>query len=131
MGCDSSYLEPNRIEVERVRAAKLLCDYFRLQEMIVPLDVLSAAESPYGGPGDVHIVELCKRLSELNDFERDVLLYTDARDKSRRALAEWWEEHEAADKDRFARDAKVVSDELLRREGLAKLTAEERKALGL
>jgi hypothetical protein len=43
----------------------------------------------------------------------------------------WWRDHQAADRAREAKEKEDTERNALRASGLSKLTAEERKALGL
>ena len=44
---------------------------------------------------------------------------------------EWWEHHQAADKERQRTDAKVRKEAQIRKQAIAKLTPEERAELGV
>lgn len=50
---------------------------------------------------------------------------------TRKAFEEWWEEHQKADEKRREQEAFESNRELLKKLALAKLTPQERKALGV
>jgi hypothetical protein len=77
------------------------------------------------------VPQLCAALNGLTKIRREKLIYGNPKDKTARALADWWEEHEAADAARKLKDGQDKRVEALRKSGLAKLTAAERQALGL
>ena len=62
--------------------------------------------------------------------KQDEFIYN-ARVKESRDLADWWEEHQGADRKREAKEKKAKKEADLRKKALSKLTAAERKALGL
>ena len=62
--------------------------------------------------------------------DRDAIVYN-AHDRGARDLADWWEDHQAADAEREASEAKEKRNEELRAGALSKLSLEEQKALGV
>lgn len=122
-------MEQSAREAAIQHAAKLFADVLELQGLPVPQYVFDA-DTYYAHASNV-IPTFCTHLEAMSDDELDVLLYSDARDRRRRAIADWWEKHQEADRKREARldDERMLQQ--IRASGRAKLTADERKALGL
>lgn len=125
MPCDSSYLERTGIEAELQHTAWLYAFVLRELGLPVPADVKAAAASYYGG-GD-YVPALCARLRILPCDELDKLLTQ--RNKESRALANWWEDHQAADAQREHREQEEARRKQLTEQAIAKLTTEELEAL--
>lgn len=79
---------------------------------------------------DSTTAELCARLRALDPVDLERIAYN-ARDPVSRDLADWWEHHQKEDLERQQREDAEKAREKLRSTAAAKLTAEERKALGL
>lgn len=128
MPCQSDYLEPTRRERELQRAARLLV-YVRQQlGVAIPGHLLAAADSIYCA--DDFVPALCAALLSLAPERRDALIYN-SRDRQARDLADWWEDHQEADRRRVEREQAEAAAAEARAKALAKLTPEERRALGL
>ena len=131
MPCTSDYMEPTRAERHRRRAAQCLVELRRLMRVPPLEEEERAARDAYGGRlGDHFVARLCGELQGIVKTVRDELLYSDARDKGRRMLAEWWEEHEEVDRDRERRERVMARKEEALARGISKLTPEEAAALG-
>lgn len=129
MPCNSDYLRPTQREREMQRAAKLLV-YVHQQTGKAPPDfAVKEADNSYASD-ERNVVDLCGFLRAMNDEDRERLVYN-AKDKTARDLADWWEEHQAADAAREAGKSIEEQRKAAANSGLAKLTAEEKKALGL
>lgn len=125
MPCNSDYLAPTHREREQQRAAKLLQWLYTYMKLEVPNWVEQAAGSCYGTTDAVVI--LCRDMRALTpEFRQEVL---SQQNRYSRDLANWWEEHLAADAAREKREA-ARDQAKLRQAALRKLTWEERKALG-
>lgn len=74
--------------------------------------------------------ELCAMLKSMEPEKRDRIVYN-ARDKRARRLADWWEYHQAQDARHEAERLEAIRIHELRASAAAKLTHEERAALGL
>lgn len=74
---------------------------------------------------------LCDTFMAMSPASRERLLYGNARDKMARRLADWWEQHQEADRMRAIKDAARQRVAKVRAGALAKLTKEERQALGI
>lgn len=94
MPCDSSYLEPTQREAQIERAHRLLV-------WLNKRAALGHEISPIGGYENDPwpVVALCAMLKNLPAKRRDAIVY-DGRDKTARDLADWWDEHEEADRKR-------------------------------
>jgi RPA family protein len=73
---------------------------------------------------------LCSLITKMDDETRNKIVYN-GKDKTSRRLADWWDEHQEADKKRLADEAKQKQKEKIKKSALSKLSEEERKALGL
>lgn len=73
---------------------------------------------------------LCDACRNMTEDQKQEIIY-DGRNPSARKLADWWEEHQEADRRREAKEAKDAADDIIRKAALAKLTSEERRVLGV
>lgn len=129
MGCRSDYLERSGAEAERQLVAQLLTYVLNHKGKPVPADVQKAA-SDYYGAGFDGVAQLCSELNEMAAGDRDTLVYN-ARDKTARELATWWEAHQEWDRKREQQERDDAEREQLKREALAKLSDAEKRALGI
>ena len=129
MPCNFDYLEPSSREKELQRAAGLLV-YLRKQTGKKP-ETWSVKESDNCYASDERsVTELCAALKAMDPKRRDTIVYN-AHDKNARDLADWWEEHQAADAKREKKEAAERERKRTSKQALAKLSKKERKALGL
>lgn len=84
----------------------------------------------YGIPQERVHEQLCNMMRALSDQRRDEITY-DARSKDSRDLADWWEYHQEKDRQHEEERRRVEKNAELRRSAAAKLTDEEREALGM
>lgn len=132
MPCDSSYMEATYREKELQLTAKLLVFVRKSLGQDCPTWVKRAANSMYAegaGDGDKLVSLLCKEIHAMTSGQRDKIIY-DSHDKMSRKLADWWEEHQEADRKREKQEDEELRKESLRSAALKKLTKEEREALG-
>lgn len=113
MPCNSDYLEPSKKEKDSKEVANhiLYVDSFNIfgfNSVWISSTIKHAACGAYGDPGALEemVVKLCGALTYIekhypNDFER--ILY-DGRSRRARALADWWEVHQKADKKRVEKE---------------------------
>jgi hypothetical protein len=94
----------------------------------VPDWVPEVAEETYGDPDKVH--EATAILCELCRKTPDDIIY-DGRDRTARRLADWWDDHQEADRAKAESEADEVRREELRRQAREKLSPEEQEAVGL
>lgn len=130
MPCDSSYLEPNSREKAHQEAAILYLHLLGELRLPVPDWVAEEAENIYAGDARL-FPDLCATLTGLGAKGREDVIYGDAHNPMARRLADWWEEHEAADMARREREESEAAVEAARRSAASKLTDEERRAVGL
>lgn len=118
--------EPSRNEKEAYKMA-LLLNYLRTQDlnvfhMGVTLRMIDEhiQSGDWGNTEniDIYTKTLCDVCASIDGTTRENILW-DGRVKEARMLAEWWQNHQEADKER------------IREEALAKLTKLEREVLGL
>lgn len=127
MPCNSDYLEPTRREAELQRTAKLLV-YVAEWLGQAPADwIVSEASNVYAR--DERLVPmLCAEIQELTLNQLDAIMYNGRKAKAR-DLADWWEKHQEADRQRESKEARDRERDALRQSALAKLTPAEREAL--
>lgn len=132
MPCDSSYQNPTLEELNKIETSKLIIYVDEQLKLKTPKAIKDAAADVYGDGIDLDKITrmLCKKLSTLNDKQLKKIVYN-AKDKTSRKLADWWEEHQAADKKRLKKELKDAKDKQARDKAIAKLTPRERDLLGL
>ena len=126
MPCRSDYMEPTHKEIQLQRTAKLLRFVNVKLDLPVSKKLNEAANSSYCS--DDFVPELCKTIRGLNEEQLNDIVYN-ARDKISRSLADWWEEHEAADRAREAKERKEAEEKALAERAMQKITKEELAAL--
>lgn len=130
MPCVSDYMEPNGKERRLQQTAQLLM-YVRYNTnsgIKVDNKLKRAAADIYCKVD--YVPELCAAIRALSPEEVERIVY-DGRNPEARKLADWWEEHQAADAARLAKEQREKEEAAARERALAKLTQEERRLLGL
>lgn len=94
MPCNSDYLEPTRRERELQRTARLLVYVNDNLHRVNRLPLLHAATDIYCRAD--YVPQLCAAISQMDEQERERIVYN-AHDATSRDLADWWEEHQRAD----------------------------------
>lgn len=129
MPCRSDYMEPTDKQKQLKETAKLYIYVLECLGKTIPVELRKAANTYYCT--DDYVPVLCEALHCLSDKELDEIVYN-ARNKTSRQLADWWETHQEADKARFEKEKEETRNKVnLINSGLSKLTDEEKKALGL
>lgn len=128
MPCNGDYLDPNQRERELQRAAKLLQYVLSELKIKVPPDITLAAKNEYCDSD--YVPDLCSLLKKLTPKLKKKIIYNPKVALSRE-LANWWEDHQAADKEREREERQNRIDETAKQKALQKLTAKERRLLGL
>ncbi len=128
MPCRSDYLEPNARERESKRAAKCFVLLATKIGVTVPKLIAKAAKDNYGNVE--HADEITAALCGLCKGTPEVIIY-DGRDKNMRKVADWWDEHQEADRKREREEAEEANRQKLAKQGRDKLSEEERDALGI
>lgn len=132
MPCRSDYLEQNSREAELQRAAKLYMYVLKKQNLPVPDHVANAA-AEYYCKDDQPLLDLCKHLRSLKRKDKKIFesIVYNAKDKTSRDLATWYEDHIAADLQRVRKERAEANKARLRKSGLSKLSLAEKVALDL
>lgn len=132
MPCDSGYLEPNTREKELRRAAGLLV--YVLNSLHRPIEpwIIEQANDQYAnnGEGGDPVVLLCGVLKNMTRTEQKVIVF-DGYSRMARDLANWWEDHQLADRMRVVAEEEKQYKLKLRESARKKLTPEELAALGV
>lgn len=103
----------------------MLAYVLREQGKPVSAEVNSAANTLYC---DLDFVpELCAELTNLDEERRDEIL--GGRNRTARDLANWWEDHQEADRQRELEEKQEREKERLRAAAVSKLSPEELEAL--
>ena len=126
MPCRSDYMEPTHKEIELQRAARLLQWVYIKLEVPLSEKLNKAADDKWCK--DDFVPELCRTIRGLNETQLNEIVYN-ARDYTSRNLADWWEEHEAADRAREERERKEAEEKALAERAMQKITKEELAAL--
>jgi len=129
MPCNSDYLNPTYKEREIQLTAKLIVYVDKKQGQPSPRWIKSLANNIYAD-NDKVVPILCDMIKNMSDEERERIVY-DAHDPVSRDLANWWESHQRADARRLEQEAEQREAERRKEAALAKLTPEDRKALGI
>jgi hypothetical protein len=117
MPCNSDYLEASGFEQESQHTAKLIM--FVSSQLTLPVKkwVMECANNYYGAPkgqqgGDQRLAPmLCEIISNLSQEHMERVVYNPHVRESRQ-LADWWERHQEADKQRiFKEKAKEDRDQ--------------------
>lgn len=132
MPCDSSYMEPNQTEKNRVEVSQFLVFVFGKLGKEVSKNIVNAANSQYGEDVDLDevVALLCSTIRKMSKKQLENIVY-DAHNGTSRRLANWWEEHQKADEERILHYNKKLEEQRKRKNILKKLTDEEIKFLGL
>lgn len=130
MGCRSDYLEANAAEKNSKEAAQHLVYVMTKLNQKIPEYVTKAANNYYGDIGKLHkmVVQLCDILTNMDEEIRDAIIYN-GKDKQARHLADWWDEHQEADRQRIAKENLEKERKELIKQAKSKLTKEELDAL--
>lgn len=105
MPCNSDYLEANSAERESKRCAECIVYVMEFINKPCPEWITNASKSYYGDPCSLNemVVLLCSLCSAMPEGVKTAVMYN-AKSKQSRQLADWWEEHEEADKQRRERE---------------------------
>lgn len=129
MGCNSNYMQQTSDEDFFQNTAKHIVYVLKQLNKTVPAWVSKTANDYYAqDPEDKLTPLLCSTLSSLTKKQLNDIVYN-GRVKEARALAEWWDEHQANDKSRIAQETKLKKQKALKQSALKKLTKDEIEAL--
>lgn len=125
--------EPSPVQIEGKLAAELTLYVYKEIGSKPPVMSVAMAKEYFPKTQDIHLVvrKLCSTLRDLREvspteFERIVY---NAKSKTSRQLADWWEAHQEMDNRRVAAEKKAEKEDQLADEALDKLSEEEIKAL--
>lgn len=106
MPCVSDYLNPSQREVASRKFCQHVCYLLGALGKRVPEWASKGADEYYGAPERVNeaTVLLCETIRGLTAKQMNAIVY-DGRSPQARALADFWDQHEAADKRREAEEA--------------------------
>lgn len=126
MPCRSDYMEPTQKERLLRETAQLYAYALTEAGERVPDRVTRAANNTYCT--DDFVSHLCEFITRMDADTRHRIVYN-AHEKQSRQLADWWERHQEADRQRLAREQadRVYGDNLA--SGFGKLNAGEVAAL--
>lgn len=110
MPCRTEYPKTvSNLEIESRIVAGHLCYLFNAlkQEGNITDDIKTAKDARYGNVSEVDnwTALLCKTIRSMSDAEKDAIVYNGKKTEAR-ALADWWERHQAWDKKRKAQERK-------------------------
>lgn len=131
MPCNGDYNEPTEREAESRKVCQLLVYVWK--SLGVPVKDTSAAKGSreyYGDADnfDEHVASLCAWCAKMAPEEKARIIYDGKNPKARR-LADWWDKHQAADRERLREERDAKRQEILREQAKKKLTPAEYKAL--
>lgn len=114
MGCNSDYMKPTDYEIKVMESARHLLYVQTRMELPIEEFVIKLAQGrDYNRitpqVGDIVVESLCKLMGLLTPEQVEEFVYK-PRTKEARALADWWEDHQAADKSREQTAAKAKLD---------------------
>lgn len=125
MPCDSSYMEANDREISLSRVCCLLEEI----DTGKAVDTSSGAWRGYHPKAynkglskhqaDALVAKLCSKLSTLNPKNYSLEMQT------------WWRDHLRADEERERQEKQKAEEERAKKDALTKLSAKERKVLGV
>ncbi len=126
--------ERHLCEAQAATAGRLLCYISRTLGKTPPPWAAAAAEDYYGAyrkGGDQCLPTLQALMELLNPAQIETLAYGNPHDKDARALADWWEHHQEEQKEDTEREQRLRERKRLAEQAAAKLTDDERNALGV
>lgn len=92
--------EPTVSEQYRSLTAQLLVHVYACLQKEVPADVAKTADQTY--PFRDFTKDLCEELTRMTDHQMETIVY--ANNRTARALANWWEDHQEGDRQRIGRE---------------------------
>lgn len=101
MPCRSEYMEPTKREKEARRVAELIdyVYYWMGKDPEIDIPRANQLHLDHSAKLDIWTDHLCSLCRNMTEEEKDSCIYN-GRERDARRLADWWEEHESADKRR-------------------------------
>jgi hypothetical protein len=120
-------MDPTQEESNKKETSEFIVFVDEILGCKTPDNIVKASKDVYGSGVELDdvVIMLCRILTNLNLEQQEAVIYN-ARSKTSRRLADWWEEHQKADTKRCEEEE---AEE--RKVALAKLTPHEREILGL
>jgi len=128
MPCNSDYLDPTEMEENSRQTCKHIIYLGKKLDETVPSWVRTAAKHVYGNKA--RLEEAVQILCAMCKKADDSIIYN-GKDKKARALADWLDEHKAADRRRNKALREIGKINKLRKAARKKLTKAEIEALGI
>lgn len=134
MPCNCDYMNPTQKEKDSREVCQYLvyvCEQLNI-ECEKYVDIVTASVHIYGNTDLLLFAtqKLCELCSNMTEKQKDSIIY-DGKNAGARKLADWWDEHQAADAARLKKEAKEKLKKATAKKALSKLTKEEKDALGL
>lgn len=129
MPCDASYMNPTAKERRLQETAQLIVYVYQKRNKKAPIWICKAAKDCYCSANKV-VPHLCDILKTMDKKEMNQIVYN-AKNKTSRMLADWWEEHLLADNERIREEKHEKRRVELKEQALSKLTLKERRVLGV
>ena len=126
MPCNSDYMNPTERERLLQETAKLLVHVYKKQKKKIPGELQDAANDMYCK--EDFVPTLCRTIKDMSATEMELIVYN-SHDATSRRLADWWEEHMAADKKRISKEESSRKQLALAKKAMSKLTEAELEAL--
>ncbi len=127
MPCSTDgYAPPTKHQRGLKKTAQIYVLLLILMGKKVPTDVRLASREPYGRVD--FAPKMCKMISKMDEKTLNRVVY-DGRNANSRKIADWWEKHQAIDKERRAREKEEAKKIELAQKALDKLTKAEAHAL--
>lgn len=122
-------MEPTTKEAQLQVTCKLLIYVLQSLGKQIPNEIANGAMDMYCDVEE-SVPMLCAEINDMTDNQLNQIMYN-GRIKEARTLADWWELHLEADKQREKEKNQKALQENIRQHALSKLTIVEREALGL
>lgn len=105
MPCDSGYLAANKYEIESKRCAEGIVHVLSSLSMPCPQWIVDASNNYYGEARRLNemVIILCDVCTKMTEEQKNIIIYNGKNSKSRK-LADWWDEHQKADKERIEKE---------------------------
>ena len=135
MPCNGDYLQPNEKETQIHLVCQLLVYVFDSLGISLPQNkeqlIRGCSKDPCGSIDflDDYVKLLCDTIKSFNDETLNRIVYN-GRNPMARKLADWWDRHQEADRERLKAEEAQRQKIALIKSALVKLTPEERAALG-
>jgi hypothetical protein len=119
-------MDPTNKEIQLQRTARLL--KFVNQQLDIPVSQKLQEAAKNTWCRDDYVPVLCKTIRGMTEDQLNTIVYN-GRDATSRDLADWWDEHEAADRRREAKEQEQARQQALAESAMQKISREELAAL--